>query len=204
MKRWAHVVPALVAALAPTAAGAVEVELTPSVGFRAGGEVELASSQTNEDLDGSATYGLTVAFPVRRDGRIEAIWAHQDSSFALDGVTPSGGSFGLRVDSLHLGGVYEPERRSGPRPFILFSAGLTRFDPEPSGFDPETGASIAVGGGATFPLGRRVGLRFVARGWFTFNEASFSGMCGPTACSFRLSGSGMSQVELATGLAIRL
>ena len=190
--------------LAQSTASAAQLELAPWAGYRGGGEVELVDSGSTVDLGGAASFGLTLGFPTRDDGRIEAIWTHQDSEFTPSGTGVPAESFGLHVDSLHLGGVYEPDRESGPRPFVLFSAGLTRFDPEPSGFGPETEVSFAIGGGASLPLSSRLAVRLLGRFWFTIQDATFSGVCGGSACTFRLAASGAVQGEIAAGLVFRL
>jgi hypothetical protein len=182
-------------------ARASEIELTPFVGYRWGGEVE---SERSADLESGIEAGLSFAWRVRPDAWFEVLWSHEESEFDLAPFTNPGGAFGFDVGYVHFGSTYRPARPAGrAQPFVGFSAGLTYFRPEASGFENQEGVSLGIAGGATFPLGNRVGLRLSSRGYFTFSEARFSGTCGSEACSFELSGEGMPQIDLTLGLVFR-
>ena len=80
------------------------------------------------------------------------------------------------------------------------TAGLTWYNPDPAEFGSEVEFSLTIGGGAKLPLSESFALRFEGRALMTLTSASFSGLCGPDACTFELSGSGLFQFEFLVGL----
>jgi hypothetical protein len=81
----------------------------------------------------------------------------------------------------------------------MMTLGLTHVDPTRPGFDEGWAISGAVGGGTRIPLSERFGLRLEGRGYFTFEEASLSGVCGGIGCVVRFGGSGGIQFEGLVG-----
>lgn len=183
---------------------AAEVEVGPFIGLRSGGEATVGGGVLNQapdfDFDDSASYGLVADYRLGADTWLTFLWSHQETEFGTSGLLP--GAFGIDVDYLHAGGVYRPHRDGKTSPFVMVSAGVTLFSAEPSGFGSEAGVSMAAGGGAKIRIGDRVGLRLEARGYATFHDAIFDGICGGTGCSFALSSDGLFQVEGLMGLAI--
>lgn len=194
---------ALAAVLVAPLRAADGVEIVPTVGLRGGGEFEVVAAGTDSSLDSSAAFGLAVDWPLGAGKWIEVAWSHESSEFHVEGIFPPSESFEMDVDYLHASGVYRPERKTRARPFVGFGAGVTRFGPGPDGFGSEYAFSVVASGGADFALGENVALRLLARGWFSFDEAVFSGVCSGAACSFRISGDGFFQLEGAIGLVLR-
>jgi hypothetical protein len=175
-----------------------------AVGLRSGGEVEAIPFDRDPGFDAAFSYGLTYNHGLSADTALEIVWSRQDTELRVDGLFPDSDEFGMTVDYLHAGAVYRPQRTSGQRPYVAFSVGLSSLDPEPLGFDTDLGFSFAVSGGTTLRLGERVGLRLLGRGWFTFSEGTFAGMCGSIDCRLEIDGGGFAQYEASAGIVIGL
>jgi hypothetical protein len=179
------------------------VEIAASGGLRLGGEVASVRVETNP-VEASAAFGLTLDVPLAPDKFIAVTWSRQSTDAELRTLFAEPTTFDLNIDYLHAGGVYRPRREGRSEPFVMLTLGLTRVDPTRPGFDEGWGISGAVGGGARFPLSERWGLRVEGRGWFTFSEASLSGVCGGIGCSVSFGGSGGAQFEGLVGASVVL
>lgn len=193
----------LVAIVCSATSGAAETRLGLLLGFRSGGEVETVGLDPTLqlDLEGEPAFGAVFERRIHPDGWIAVLWSHQETEFDPGGVYTGGRPVDLDIDYLHAGGVYRPAREGPLRPFVMLTAGLTSFRTGDPDLGDDLGLSIAVGGGAYLRVGERTTLRFEARGYATFEDAVFSGFCGPSACTLELAGGGAFQLETLAGVA---
>ena len=158
----------LTAAGSPSTAQKPRFEITPYYGHSFFGGFEIDDYEFGRldlEIDNAKVDGVVIAFPVRRNLHLELFLHEQDTRFGLDegpflGVTDLGA---MDVNYYHAGVTW-----TAPigqlRPFVSFSAGLTRLAPD-SHFLPETENrfSIGLGGGAKFFFTDHFGLRLEAR-----------------------------------------
>ncbi|MEO1367485.1 MAG: outer membrane beta-barrel protein [Acidobacteriota bacterium] len=161
-----------VAGWAAPAQASTEWELTPTVGYRFGGEFEsdFFDFFSDFELEDSESYGLTIERAITRDLRIEFLWSHQDTQLIEDRFfvfDPPTELFDLEVDIYHVGVVYQ-WNVGQVRPFVVGSVGATRFSPEPSDLSTETFFSASIGGGAKFMITDNFGIRAEGRLFNTF------------------------------------
>lgn len=173
MKRlvYAAAVAALLVPAAASAQGAYRFELTPQVGYRFGGEIDgndNAFFDTDLEVDEGAAFGLTFDIPLSRNFQLELLFNRQDTELVFDeGLF--GGNFDVAdvtVDYYHVGVLWQGGN-ADVNPFFVFSAGVTRLDPDVPGADNEDRFSMSLGGGVKIFFNEHVGLRLEGRGFFT-------------------------------------
>jgi hypothetical protein len=177
------------------------VELTILGGLRMGGDFEDSSTGETRWLDTSPSFGLAVGFPLDPDRILEVVWTHQEGQ--VDGVSAAGGSVGLDLDTIGIGGTADWSWGRW-RPFVSGTAGLTVLSPEQPGYDRESLLTMTLGGGAKLPVSARVSLRFEGRGALLLATTSAAGVCGGGGCVLGFSGSGIVQLELLAGVTFSL
>jgi len=201
---------ALLVAL-PAAAPGQTVEITPLVGYRVGGSFATAAGTDSDvtiseyEVEDAASFGVQLGFRVSRDGEIEVLYARQNTRLATDGLFTGAPLFDLALETWHAGGNYLfAEEDSRVRPYIGMGLGVTRLLPEPAGLRDETRFSASFAAGAKVWLGRHVGLRVEARGFFTFLESGHETFCQTgEGCQVHAEGSEISQGEIRAGLVLR-
>jgi len=188
------------------------VEVTPFVGYRFGGgfatEIVTDSATTgllDYEVDDSASFGAQLGIRVSRDGEIEVLYSRQNTRLGTGGLFTGVPVFDLALETWHAGGNYLfAEEDARVRPYIGMGLGVTRLLPEPSGLQDETRFSASFAGGAKIWLGRHVGVRVEARGFFTFLESDSQSFCQTgEGCQVHTEGSEISQVEVRAGLVLR-
>jgi len=146
------------------------IEITPTVGFRWGGEVRAEDTTTldrDADLEEGHSVGLVVDIPVSEHLQIELLADHQRTG--LDSSTlfgPRDGEFDLDVDYYHVGALYQWKAKS-VTPYVVGSIGIADLDPK-DGFNSGTRRfSTSFGGGVKVPLSPHLAVRFEGRGFWT-------------------------------------
>jgi outer membrane protein with beta-barrel domain len=199
---------ALVALAAPAAARG-QVEITALGGFRFGGDVDTtvpgsAATKARYEVADSGSFGIHVGYAVG-DGEIELSYARQNSKLQTSDLFAGVPVFDLALETWQLGGNVlfgEPDARL--QPFVGLAAGLTRLLPGPSALSDETRFVGSCSGGAKLWLGRRVGLRFEARGLFTLLDSNSRTFCTNGFCTILYGNSQViSQGEVRGGLILR-
>lgn len=150
--------------LGTVTAQAQDVELTPFVGVRFGGDFvdEFADIFVDLEVKDGESYGAILDIPLGSNWNLEFFYSHQESELVGDE-----GLFGneffiadLDVDYFHVGAQYY-WNTGQVKPFIGGSVGATRF--APVGFDSETRPSIAFSGGVKVMFNDNLGIRLEAR-----------------------------------------
>lgn len=152
---------ALVLAVFIPTVGQAEVEVTPFLGYQAGGTFE--SREGDRNIKSSPNFGLVVSVRTRHDGLIEFIYSRQQTELEIRDIFGVDQGFDLNVEYLHFGGLWEIKKER-TRPFLGLSIGATRFDPRVDGVSDEIYFSAGISGGAKFISSERVGIRVEGRG----------------------------------------
>lgn len=197
----------LLAALAPTARA--QVEITPVAGYRFGGSLDTrldgaSRGDARLELDDAFSFGVHLGYAVG-EGEVELIYARQETRLQSSALFAGEALFDLAVESWQLGGSYFfGDDGARVRPFVGVGLGLTRLLPEPAGLSDETRFSASFGAGAKLWLGRHLGLRLEARGFFTVLDGEGRGFCAEGSCAVDFADSQViSQADLRAGLILR-
>jgi hypothetical protein len=181
---------------------AAEVEVTPFLGYQAGGTFETRSGDRN--IESSPNFGLVLSIRTRHDGLIEFLYSRQQTrleNLDLFGVDQG---FDLNVEYLHFGGLWEI-KQGRTKPFLGLSIGGTRFDPRVDGVSDELYFSAGISGGGKLMFSERVGLRIEGRGLATLLGSGGGIFCGfpPGTCGITVTGSTLLQIDALLGLIVR-
>jgi hypothetical protein len=186
---------------APAEGEALSLEVTPSIGYRLGGEFEDETTGETVDLDEAPSYGLILSLNLDEHSQLELFWSHQETSLEDDGLFSGAAILDLDVDYLHFGGTYIVDGEL-VRPFVVASMGVTHMNPEQGGFDSETRFSAALGGGIRLFFTRHIGLRFEGRGFVTFIDSDSAVFCRDFTCVIHVKGSVLWQFGAQAGLIV--
>ncbi len=177
-------------------------ELTPFIGYRMGGDFDIANTNPRQraNLDDHGSFAL--AFDLRRDevSQYEVLYARQESRLELDSPLAP---LDVNVEYLHLGGTLGVDEEMLLRPYIVGTLGITRFKLQ-SGTD-DTRFSFSLGGGVRVPVTPRFNIRLEGRGFLTLIDTDSAIFCASGSfggvCSIRAKGSTFFQFELMAGAA---
>lgn len=148
-----------------------QLELTPYVAYRFGGEIEDDDGffrDNTTDIEESEAFGVTLDIPLDGGFKLEFLVSQQQSEAQFDEglFEPSFDLGDIDVTYGHVGLLYEWQP-GDVRPFVVGSAGATQLDPDFPGADSETKFSIGLGGGVKIFLAEHIGLRLEGRGFWT-------------------------------------
>ncbi len=161
-------------ALVAIPALAQQVEVTPFIAYRTGGEFEADTINPNEDvqIDESEAYGIAVNIPLTPWSQLELMADFQNSNFqGGDNIFVPDQNLGdVDVAYYHVGFVFQG---ADPKvqPFGVLSLGATNLNPDLPGLDSETKFSTSFGGGVKIFFSRNVGMRFEGRGFYTLLDS---------------------------------
>jgi hypothetical protein len=174
-------------ALVPAAAGAVEIEVGPIVGFQQTGS--LGTREGTLELDAGLLYGLNFGWRVRPDGLLEIAWSRQESEASGD-LTSGPQRFDVTLDTIEIAGLWET-RPGRMRPFLGMALGTSSLAGEEQDSGDSWHFSGAIFGGVRYLLGEHAVLRFEGRGSGILLSESGEISCSfpPGGCSAGLSGS---------------
>jgi hypothetical protein len=197
--------------LAASGARSQTVEITPVGGYRFGGSFAAGTGTgpqgdfASYEIEDAASFGVHLGFRVSRDGEIEALYSRQNTRLSTGGLFTAAPVFDIALESWQAGGNYLFEEEDARvRPYIGMGLGFTRLLPGPSNLSDETRFSASFAGGAKVWLGRHVGLRFEARGFFTFLGNSRQTSCQTAqGCLIHAEGDVISQGDARAGLVLR-
>jgi hypothetical protein len=186
--------------LLPAVAEAQIAEITPFVGYQAGGAIEL--DEEDNPIDGSLVFGAVGSFDRGRGRMLDLLVSHQTTGASRQDPFEPLVSADVSVTYFHIGGRYywDPERRYAP--YVAATGGGTYMT-----VDNADGLflSFSLGGGIDVPLSRRVALRFDGRFYTTLIGNSVELSCTDSGqfCSGITQGQNFNQFTASTGLVIR-
>lgn len=173
MRRFVLTSLLFVLSAAAASAQAARFELTPLVGYRLNGPIDITDrdgfvDRTDLQVDEGNFYGLIFDIPLSPSWQLELIANRQQTQLTLDeGLLEPDQNLGdLDLSYYHVGLNYV-WGRGQVEPFFGASVGLARIDPKSQRLDPEDRFSAALGGGVKVFFNQNVGLRFEARGYYT-------------------------------------
>jgi hypothetical protein len=147
-------------------------ELTPTVGYRLNSDFDAVSGDffdASVEIEESATYGAIFDIPLGESGwKLELLANRQDSTLIVNRglLDPTIELGDITLGTYHVGFLYQ----WGPgqvEPFIVFSGGLTRLEPDFPGVSGDNRLSGSFGGGVKLFFSDNIGLRLEARGYWT-------------------------------------
>jgi hypothetical protein len=192
----------LVAAwLAPSAARAQTVEVTPFGGYRVGGSIAEVEGRVVADDDGGPSVGVVVdvVFGSPTDGlKVEGVFSRERARLKLRGGFFDPPTYAwVTVDQILVGGVRDLAD-GRVRPFLSGLLGLTRYA---APGDTEVRFAVGMGAGVKFFATRNIGLRLDARGYMTVISLSGSTVCAG-GCVIRFSVNPAFQGDFTAGLIV--
>lgn len=160
---------ALVMAAMPAMGGSYPIEITPTVGYRWGGEIlaeDNALFTSDVDLEESEAFGLIVDLPITSNLQIEIMADRQETDLGEAALFGADDVAEIEVTYYHVGVLYQWNHRH-VSPFVVGSIGLAELSPDVPGASSDDRFSAGIGGGVKLRVSEHVGFRFEARGYWT-------------------------------------
>jgi outer membrane protein with beta-barrel domain len=134
-------------------------EITPFVGYLAGGQFEDPADGSDRDLDAGNDFGIIMDAAADWWRHYEMLYVR--NSTTVDGVEP----FDMDVEYLQFGGTvsYPDAEYTHVIPYFGMTVGAARFSPDGPGLDDETKFAATIGGGLRIPINKRFGVRLDLR-----------------------------------------
>lgn len=184
---------------------AAQVELTPFLGYRIGGELDEADDFFDfdgVDFEDSESYGLILDVPLSGGFQLEFLYSIQQSELRSNELFSPLPGIDIDIEYLHIGALYQWNSHGDTIPFVAASGGVTRLVPNQRGLSSEERASISFGGGVKLMVSEHIGFRFEGRGFTTFVENNDDIYCQGNRC-YTYDESVLWQVEARAGLIFR-
>ncbi|PCI06721.1 MAG: hypothetical protein COB77_06150 [Gammaproteobacteria bacterium] len=179
-------------------------EITPLLGFRAGGELVDKNTNKKHTVNESESYGFIVSFPYEYKKTIEIYYSHQSSKLTSVNVdlpsTTGIEDIPLTIDYLHIGGTAPIADYDKLKTFISGGLGFTYLSPDLSGLQSDLRASFSIGLGLKWPITQNLALRLESRALATLFNSNSALFCNG-GCSLTVNGSLFIQAEVFAGLA---
>jgi len=178
----------------------LQYSITPFAGYRFGGRLTLADTNTRLDALNHMSYGVALDVATDTETQYEFLYSRQSTSLSAPSPTPSN----TVIEYLHVGGTLNIGESPRFQPYFIGTLGATRFSPDSPVGNDRIYFSGSVGGGLRVPLNSHLAVRLEARGFATFfssNTAVFcrSGQAGGV-CLIHGSGSTFFQGDALAGL----
>ena len=158
----------LVFPVVATAQGAME--LTPTIGMRWGGELDIGYLEDYGDtvsVDGGPSYGLMFDVDLNRWLFLELMLDHQSTDLGSGrNFQPPAYMAGVDIDYYHIGLGWQWHARN-LRPYVIGSIGWTNIDPELPDLRDEDLFSASLGGGLKMDINEHIGFRLELRTFWT-------------------------------------
>jgi len=200
-------VPALGALPSALAADPPRFDVTPMVGYRAGGDFEIldpeSSTDRSVDLDDGTSIGIDLGLYRDANSFYEILYSRQESG--IDSSDAVVGSVDVATEYVQFGGTLLFPDETWFVPWLSLTIGATRLEPD-GGFDSETEFSATLGGGVRLPLNERIAANIGVRGYVTLVDSDSEIFCvgsGDLNCLVKTSGSTFFQGEAFLGLSFR-
>lgn len=179
------------------------VEITPLLGYRAGGEFIDSITEKRHTIVSSSMYGLIIGFPYEYGKKLEIYYSHQSSDLnSVDVNLPipqDNIDIPLSIDYLHIGGTAPIEEIDNVKTFISGGLGVTYLSPDLTGLQSDLRASFSIGLGLLWPITENIALRLETRGLATLFNSNTALFCNG-GCSLSVNGSLFIQGEVFAGL----
>jgi opacity protein-like surface antigen len=147
-------------------------EVTPFVGFMAGGRFEDPVDSSDRDVKEDTNFG--VILDLNADGperQYELLYSQESTQ--VEGAVP----LNLDVQYLQIGGIVNFMDNPRVVPFFGITVGAARFSPDANGMDSETKIAFSIGGGLKIPITDHVGIRLDGRAFITLLDTDGNIFC---------------------------
>ena len=192
--------PATIAVLFLLASPAdAQVSATAFGGYAVSEGIDNDTSGERAGVKSGAAFGIAADYDLDSSRQLQLFYGQQNTT-----LNPGGGQprFDFDVRYLHLGGTYFFDGPIGRGPYAVGGVGVTHFSPDLGGLQSETKASLNVGFGYLWPLGRAVAVRAEARAFVTLLNNSGGLFCSG-GCTVVLRGDAFVQGLAMVGLTAR-
>ena len=157
--------------LAAGASQAAEIEITPFIGYRWGGEIDRNTTSLfaeDVDVDADAVYGLILGVRPVSGLLIELLVDRQETEFVREGELfgPPTELFDVEITYIHVGAGWTWGRGDWEG-FLLGTIGVGHVNPDSPGASSEDELSASFGGGLKVFANRHLGFRLEVRGFWT-------------------------------------
>jgi len=176
-------------------------ELTPFVGYMAGGEFEDPTDSSDRDLDAGSDFGIIVDAAAEWWRHYEMLYLRQSTQ--VDGFEP----FDMDVEYLQFGGTvsYPDTEQTRVIPYFGMTVGAARFSPDGAGLDDETKLALTIGGGLRVPITERFAVRLDVRAFATVLDSDSDIFCvssGGATCRIKVKSDMFLQYAASLGLTV--
>jgi len=178
----------------------LKYSITPFAGYRFGGRLTLADTNTRLDAQSHMSYGVALDVATDTETQYELFYSRQSTSLSSPSPTPSN----TVIEYLHVGGTVNIGESPRFQPYFVGGLGATRFSPDSSAGNDRIYFSASLGGGLRMPLNTHLALRLEARGFATFFNSHTAVFCRSDqaggVCLIHGSGSTFFQGDALAGL----
>lgn len=184
-------------------------EVTPFVGYRAGGQFEIEDatdgSEDSVDLDDGGSWGVDLGLYRDSNSFYELLYSRQ--SAGLDSREASLAGVDVVTEYLHFGGTLLFADEKFYASYLSLTVGATRLSADEGDYDSETKFSASIGGGFRFPFNENLAATLGVRAYLTLINSDTDLFCLSTgenaSCLLRSSGGTYWQGEAQLGLTAR-
>jgi opacity protein-like surface antigen len=173
---------------------------TPFVGYRVGGNFQLADTGQSVRVDDHASAALALDLRAADLTQYELFYGRQSSTLSGTGFVPTG----VKVEYLHIGGLVALDETEHLKPYFGGGLGITRLSPDSAQGSDDTRFSISLALGLRIPLDTHFSLRFEGRGFLTpvNTDTDFFCSSGQTGalCQLHAQGSVFFQFDFLAGV----
>ncbi len=175
------------------------MEVTPFAAYRFGGSLSVEEGKLQ--LDASPAFGVSLDYETRHRTRVQVLYSQQRTGLVLrDRSAVSRDLFDVTVRYVQAGAMYGRTASWG-WPYLVFTAGVSNFDPSRAGTDQEWGLAGSGGAGLIWPPTGSVAARLEGRIWVTSVRGPDALFCqSGLGCYVAVSGPLLWQGQLSAGL----
>jgi opacity protein-like surface antigen len=184
----------------PPAPDTLQFAATPFVGYRVGGNFQLADTGQSVRVDDHGSAALALDLRTADLTQYELFYGRQSSTLSGTGFVPTS----VKVEYLHIGGLVALDETERLKPYFGGGLGVTRLSPDSAQGSDETRFSISLALGLRVPLNQHFALRFEGRGFLTpvNTDTDFFCSSGQTGalCQLHAQGSVFFQFDFLAGV----
>jgi opacity protein-like surface antigen len=184
----------------PPAAETLQFAATPFVGYRVGGNFQLADTGQSVRVDDHASAALALDLRTTDLTQYELFYGRQSSTLSGTGFVPTS----VKVEYLHIGGLVALDESEHLKPYFGGGLGVTRLTPDSAQGSDDTRFSISLALGLRVPLNPHFSLRFEGRGFLTPVNTDSAFFCssgeGGALCQLHATGSVFFQFDFLAGV----
>ena len=178
-------------------------EVTPFLGYRFSGHLEVEGSGETASTHDHAAYAVALDVRWTESQQVGLFYSRESTTIRTDSGLVNAG---LDVEDLYLDGTVYFESPWLFSPYLIGGLGLTRLRLDAPDTNDDSRFSIAAGGGLRFPVRPRLDVRLEMRAYIMFMDTNSSAFCAGGrmggACVLRGTGSAFVQYDVLLGAAL--